>query len=177
MSMGPKPFRSLLEEDNSEYYETMKLDTYAGSDPAHYATGLCCQLWRKHSATSSAGATLRAADLFKLLHFCGRKAYPLSIMESSSKYGMTLFSQVFMGILTLWVSLMKQLYMKVGFTSQVVATLNWSGSCDGAKWWTLQNEEAIKSHLIPWWDVGGCCHRLTFWLGLKLLVMSDSHLC
>lgn len=97
MSMGPKPFRSLLEEDNSEYYETMKLDTYAGSDPAHYATGLCCQLWRKHSATSSAGATLRAADLFKLLHFCGRKAYPLSIMESSSKYGMTLFSQVFMG--------------------------------------------------------------------------------
>lgn len=36
--------------------------------------------------------------------------------------------------------------MKVGFTSQVVATLNWSGSCDGAKWWTLQNE-TIKSHL------------------------------
>lgn len=84
MSMGPKPFRSLLEEDNSEYYETRKLDTYAGSDPAHYAIGLCCQLWRKHSAASLAGATLRAADLFKLLHFCEREAYTLSIMESSS---------------------------------------------------------------------------------------------
>lgn len=84
MSMGPKPFRSLLEEDNSEYYETTNLDTYAGSDPAHYATGLCCHLWRKHSAASSAGATLRVADLFKLLHFCEREAYTLSIMESSS---------------------------------------------------------------------------------------------
>lgn len=112
MSMGPKPFRSLLEEDNSEYYETRKLDTYAGSDPAHYATGLCCQLWRKHSAASSAGATLRAADLFKLLHFCEREAYTLSIMESSSALQNMvwhLFLKFLWGILPLWVLLMKQL--------------------------------------------------------------------
>lgn len=127
MSMGPKPFRSLLEEDNSEYYETTLLSVVEKAFCRQFGRCTFASCWLVQVIALLWEGSIHAQHYGK--QFC------------PPKYGITPFLKFLWGILPLWVLLMKQLkiccWLSLIFTSA-------RRSCDLC---ALSNKGRIKKHI------------------------------